>query len=223
MNYQDKGQGFFVPTYVIEGDSERGIEPMAPDLKTAEDIKKYPDVFEDPEQPGRGRIINSPSGWTNQAVMSKKIETYGLDETMNDFSPGSGTALTTSLVSAYEKGEAWVGYYWDPTWVTAKYDLTLLEEPEYDEEIWNETKGTAYPINDVKVAVNKELPEQHPEVTTFLENYSIDVELIEEAMMHMEDNDVSPEETGKWWMVEHEDVWIEWVPEDIAEKVLDAI
>src|SRR5690625_125630 len=81
VNFDDNDQGLWVPRYVIEGDEERGIEPLAPDLKTVEDLGKYPDVFEDPEDPGRGRIINAPSGWELKDNISEKIEALGLDET----------------------------------------------------------------------------------------------------------------------------------------------
>ena len=40
-NFDDNSQGLYVPTYVIEGDKERGIEAVAPDLKTVEDLAKY--------------------------------------------------------------------------------------------------------------------------------------------------------------------------------------
>src|SRR5690606_879288 len=33
VNFDDNYQGLYVPRYVIEGDAERGIEPLAPDLK----------------------------------------------------------------------------------------------------------------------------------------------------------------------------------------------
>src|SRR5699024_1860828 len=36
VNFDDNDQGLYVPTYVIEGDEERDIEPMAPDLKTVD-------------------------------------------------------------------------------------------------------------------------------------------------------------------------------------------
>lgn len=223
VNFDDNDQGLYVPTYVIEGDPERDIEPMAPDLKTVEDLKKYPDVFEDPEDPGRGRILNGPSGWALAEDIDEKFETYGLDETMNNFSPGSDSAAVADLVSAYEAGEAWVGYYWSPTAVTAKYDLTLLEEPPFDLDQWNEDKSTAFPPNDVVVAVNEDLPEQAPEVVDFLKNYETSNDLTEEALNYMEDNDASPDEAAVWWMKEHEDLWTEWVPDDIAEKVKDAL
>ncbi|MUV38545.1 hypothetical protein JNUCC1_02399 [Lentibacillus sp. JNUCC-1] len=222
-NFDDNNQGLYVPTYVIEGDEERGIEPMAPDLQTVEDLKKYPEVFEDPEDPGRGRIINGPSGWAVQEAISEKFDTYGLDETMNDFIPGSDSAAVADLVSAYESGDAWVGYYWSPTWGTAKYDLTLLEEPEFDREQWDEDKGTAFPPNDVVVAVHKDLPDQAPEVVDFLKNYETSTDLTEEALNYMNDNDASEEEAAIWWMKEHEDVWTSWVSDDVAEKVKESL
>src|SRR5699024_3761273 len=222
-NFDDNDQGLYVPTYVIEGDPERDIDPVAPDLKTVEDLKKYPEVFEDPEDPGRGRIINGPSGWSVEKAISTKIETYGLDETMNNFVPGSDSAAVADLVNAYEAGEPWVGYYWSPTWVTAKYDLTLLEEPEYDVEKWDEDKSTAFPPNNVVIAVNKDLPDQAPEVVEFLENYETSNDLTEAALKYMEDNDASADEAALWWMEEHEDVWTSWVSDEVAEKVKDAL
>lgn len=223
VNFDDNVQGIYVPTYVIEGDEERGIEPMAPDLKTVEDLKDYPEVFEDPEEPDRGRILNAPSGWTIEEKITNKFDAYGLDETMNNFLPGSDSALVADLVSKYENGEAWVGYYWSPTWVTAKYDLTLLEEPEFDREAWEETGASEFPPNDVTVSVHKDFPEQAPEVADFLENYETSNELTEEALNYMEENDASAEEAGKWWMEEHEDIWTEWIPEDKVEQVKEAL
>src|SRR5690625_4332413 len=73
VNFNDNEQGLYVPTYVIEGDPERGIEPMAPDLRTVEDLKDYPDVFEDPEDPGKGRIINGPTGWEVETAITEKF------------------------------------------------------------------------------------------------------------------------------------------------------
>ncbi|MDC3413608.1 ABC transporter substrate-binding protein [Aquibacillus sp. 3ASR75-11] len=222
-NFDDNTQGLYVPTYVIEGDEERGIDPLAPDLKTVEDLKKYPELFEDPEDPGRGRILNAPSGWAVAETIDQKFETYGLDETMNNFMPGSDAAIVTSLADAYNSGDAWVGYYWSPTAVTAMYDLTLLEEPEYDEDTWKETKGTEFPPNDVVVAVHKDFKEQAPEVYDFLSNYETSSALTEQALTYMSENDASADEAAKWWMQQNEDVWTEWVPEDVASKVKDAL
>ena len=76
VNFDDNRQGFYVPRYVIEGDSEKGIEPMAPDLKTVEDLKKYPDVFPDEENPSKGRVYGAIPGWDADDLMFAKYEYY---------------------------------------------------------------------------------------------------------------------------------------------------
>ena len=158
-NFDDNTQGLYVPTYVIEGDAERGIEPLAPDLKTVEDLANYPEVFQDPEEPRNGQNHWCTIKLGSQLnIWRQKLETYGLDETYNNLAPGSDSAIVASLVGAYNsKVKPWVGYYWSPTWVTAKYDLTLLEDNPYDEEIWEENKGTEFAPNDVVIAVHKDL------------------------------------------------------------------
>lgn len=223
VNFNDNDQGLYVPSYVIHGDKERGIKPLAPDLKKVEDLKKYPEVFADPEDPERGRVINAPSGWVVADHIDAKFEAYGLDETLNNFMPGSDSAIVASLVDAYKSGKGWVGYYWSPTAITAKYDLVLLEEPEYDEKIWEETKKTQFPPNDVVTAVNKNMSERLPEAVEFLKNYETSSALTEAALKYMEDEGASAEETAIWWLKEHEDVWTKWIPEDKAQKVKKAL
>ena len=156
---------------MIEGDAERGIEAVAPDLKTVQDLEKYPEIFQDPEDKSKGRIVGAPSSWVVSEHLETKLETYGLDEQYNYLAPGSDSAIVADLAGAYKEGEPWVGYYWSPTWVTASYDLTLLEDNPYDETVWEETKGTEFPPNDVVIAVHKDLPTQAKEVVDFLSKY----------------------------------------------------
>lgn len=223
VNFDDNTQGLYVPTYVIEGDEERDIEPLAPDLRTVEDLKKYPELFEDPEDHSKGRIINAPSGWEVNDHITRKFDTYELNDLFTNFMPGSDSAIVASLVDAYNKGEAWVGYYWSPTSVTAEYDLFLLEEEPYEEAEWEETAGTEFPPNDVTIAVHKDLPEQAPEVADFLSNYETSSELTEAALLYMVENEVDHIEAAEWWLEEYEDIWTEWVPEDVAETVKDSL
>ncbi|GGD16181.1 ABC transporter substrate-binding protein [Pontibacillus salipaludis] len=218
INFDDNEQGYYVPTYVIEGDQERGIEPIAPDLKTVEDLKDYKEVFQDPEQPEMGRVYGSPSGWAVDAILEEKVKTYGLED-FNYFRPGSGAALATSLADAYESGEAWVGYYWSPTWVTSIYDLTLLEEPEYNKEQYQKDYGTEIPPMKVTTAVHKDMPELAPEVVDFIKQYETSNELTQSALEYMRENGTNAKETAHWWMKEHEDVWTEWVSEEVVTKV----
>lgn len=223
INFDDNAQGLYVPTYLIEGDPEKGIEPLTPDLKMVEDLKKYPEVFEDQEEPGKGRIYGAPSGWNVDNIMQAKVETYGLDEMFNYFAPGSDTGLSASIAGAVERGEPWVGYYWEPTWVLGKYDMTLLEEEPYDEEKWENGYGTTFPPMPVTVCVYKDLEENAPEVVAFLSNYETSSQLTSDALAYMQDNDAGTKEAAMWFFKEHEDVWTSWVPAEVAEKVKAAL
>lgn len=211
VNFDDNEQGLFVPTYVIKGDAERGIEPLAPDLKSVEDLPEYWELFKDPEDGQKGRIYGSITGWAVDELLKERVEQYGLNETYNYFSPGSDTALLTSLVTAYEKGEPWVGYYWSPTWVTGKYDLTLLEEPN------------PFPPTVVTIAVNKELQDTAPEVVEFLKQYQTSDQLTSEALAYMEDNNTDEKAAAIWFLQEYEDLWTQWVSAEVAEKVKSAL
>lgn len=100
VNFADNFQGLYVPTYVIEGDAERGIEPMAPDLKYMTDLPEYWEVFLDPEDDQKGRIIDLIPGWTVDEILRDGYEEYGLDENYNYFSPGSEASINISLADA---------------------------------------------------------------------------------------------------------------------------
>ncbi|HEU5138983.1 MAG TPA: ABC transporter substrate-binding protein [Bacillales bacterium] len=202
VNYDDNKQGLYVPTYVIEGDSERGIQPMAPYLKTTKDLLKYADLFE-------GRIVGAPLGWSVESVCKQQMEKYGLKGKYEYFSPGSGTSLKASLKRAYEDGKPWVGYMWGPTWILGKYDMTLLEG--------------SFPQNDVLVAIHKKLSDQAPKVVKFLSQYETSAALTNAALAYMHKNEASPEEAAKWFLRNHEELWMKWVPKNIAQKVKTAI
>ena len=88
-NFDDNTQGLYVPSYVIHGDSERGIEAVAPDLKSVKDLEKYADVFVDPEDHSRGRIVGAPSSWLISELLDDKLETFGLHDQYNYLTPGS--------------------------------------------------------------------------------------------------------------------------------------
>ena len=41
--------------------------------------------------------------------------------------PGSGAGLSGSLAKAYEREEAWFGYYWAPTAILGKYEMVKVD------------------------------------------------------------------------------------------------
>ena len=222
LNYGDNVQGLYVPRYVIEGDAMRGIEPFAPELKTVEDLKQYSDVFVDPEDTSKGRIYGAISGWEADDILRNKYTYYGLDEFYNYMDPGSDAALSAAISAAYEKGEAIVAYYWEPTWITGKYDLVLLEDKPYDANIYR-AGGCAYPSVPITVCVNKDFYDRAPEFCGFLSKYATSSALTSEALSYMQDTGASSEETAKWFLIEHDEFLNQWLPEDKAKLVRESL
>lgn len=218
INFDDNKQGFYVPRYVIEGDAERGIKPMAPDLKTVEDLKKYSDVFVDPDDKTKGRIYGAISGWEVDTVMRNKYKFYGLDESYNYFDPGSEAASVAVIASSYDKGEPIVSYHWDPTWLTGKLDLVILEDAPYDEQLYP-LGQTECPSMNITICVSNDFYEKAPEYCEFLSKYRTSSALTADALSYIQDADASMTEAAEWFLKEHDELITNWLPEDKAELV----
>ncbi|MBN1332376.1 MAG: ABC transporter substrate-binding protein [Synergistales bacterium] len=220
--FPDAPQGWYVPTYVIEGDKERGIEPMAPDLKTVDDLKKYWKLFKDPENPDKGRLYNGPSGWVVSSHNTAKIDAYGLSDTYMAFDPGSQSALAAAIVGAYEKGNPILAYYWEPTPIMGKLKMTMLEEPPYNEELFKKNRGCAYVASKVLKLVNAEFAQENPEMISMLERYSTTLAMTNEGLAYMKDNNVTAEESARWFLQKYDKEWKSWVADENRIAKIDA-
>ncbi len=225
INFDDNFQGLYVPRYVIEGDAERGIEASAPDLKTVKDLDRYAELFPDDEVKGKGRIYGAIPGWEVDTILGKKVEFLGLDEKYEYFSPGSDAALQSVIISAYDRGEPIVAYYWEPTWLLGMYDMVLLEdEPYIDDESFKEGK-TELPAMNVTIAVSNKFyeNEDNKEMVEFLSKYKTSSALTSEGLAYMQENDASYEETAEWFLSQHEELIKEWLNEADAEKLIEVL
>jgi len=222
-NFPDSWQGWLVPTYMIKGDPKRGIKPMAPDLKSIEDLPKYWKLFKDPEDPSRGRFFNSVPGWECTKINTKKLKAYGLDKYYNDFITGSDAALNGSMAAAFKKGEPWLGYYWAPTWVLGILDMTPIEEPPYDKKLWDTNYACAYPAVRVNIVVNASLQKRAPEIVEFLKKYETTQAMANKFLAYMREKKADTKAAGIWFLKNYEDLWTGWVPADVAKKVKAAL
>jgi glycine betaine/proline transport system substrate-binding protein len=217
--------GFVVPTYVVKGDPARGIEPMAPDLKTVFDLEdpKYMELFANPENPSKGLLVNGPPGWECEIVTLEQIEVYGLAEEYDALNPGSDTGLFASLKSAYDKGEPWLGYIWGPTWIAGALDLTLLEEPPYDEDVWNENHACAWPAVDLFNGAHAGFTDKAPDLATMFSKWELNTATLDEVLLWMNETDSEPIEAAIWFLKNRENIWTRWVTSEAADKVKEAV
>ncbi len=216
---------FLVPRYVIEGDADRGIEPMAPDLRSVTDLSRYAELFKDPEEPNKGRYYNCIIGWQCELVNNDKLATYELEEYFTNFRPGTGAALASSLAGAYEKGEPWLGYYWGPTWVLGTFDMVVLEEPDYSDDCWVDgDHGCAFPASIVDISVSKEFAEAaSAEMLDFLRAFGLGQERVSRLLAFMRANDADAAEAARYFLENEPEVWTAWLPEEVAQRVLASL
>ncbi|MCT1902430.1 glycine betaine ABC transporter substrate-binding protein [Oceanobacillus sp. FSL W8-0428] len=217
VNFDDNFQGLYVPTYMIEGDPERGIEPMTPDLEYVTDLPEYWEVFQDPDDSSKGRIVGAISGWEVDKMLSDGIDEYGLDEYYNYFRPGSESAINISLLDAYESGEPWIGYNYEPNWVMGMYDMTPILEEDPDGPF------SEMGAQDIDITVSNDLEDWAPEVVEFLSHYETSSEIASDALQYIQEEDASTEEAAERFLREHEDLWTEWVTDEAEEKVKEAL
>lgn len=231
LSYPDASQAWYIPKYLVEGD-----DAPAPDLKSVADLPKYAELFRDPEDPDMGRFYNCILGWGCEVMNTKKLTAYGLNDTFNNFRPGTGGALAAAIESSILRQRPIVFYYWGPTWVLGKVgdEIVKLEEPAYNdadfaalsamapEDVEPGMAATAWPLTEVTIGMNTEFRDAAPTVTEFMGKYGTVAAEISKALAYMQDESASAEEAAIWWL-QNNDTWKDWVPADVAEKVAAAL
>jgi len=222
-------EGWYVPSYVIKGDAERGIEPMAPDLKDVEQLGQ-PEIvklFEDAEEPTKGRFLNCPFGWTCEGESTVKLADYGLEDIYVNFRPGSGSALDSAITSAYLQGQPILFHYWSPTAIMGKFDLIQLEAPAFNaackEQIANggSNRDGVCATSNLAIAygVNAEFAKEAPEIIEILEKATFPIEEINKTLAYMTDTGANAAAAATRFLQEKGEIWHGWVSEEAKAKI----
>ena len=217
-------QGFVVPTYVIEGDSKRGIEPMAPDLRSVKQLNDYVDLF-DRDHDGKGELVGGPEGWVCTGINEWQLESWELnyDQTIQD-----EWVSWSLLTSAYLEGEPILLYCYEPTWPTLVFELTWLEMPAYSDEawadyqIWQDWKASkavtwkpgiacGYPPSEVLVVVTDEFSQNYPDAYRFLQNWNIPVKDLIDLCIQIELHNLPVGYVVSNYMLEHQELVRQWL------------
>lgn len=208
--FPNSKSGWYIPRYLTEGDSKRGIKAIAPDLKTPEDLKKYWKIFVNQENPKKGRFYNAPTGWSAHTINTDKIKAYGLEKNFEAFDPGSSTALATVIKGLHDRGKPVIAYYWEPTPLLGQLDMVMLEEPVYNPEAWK-THSCASPSYTVAKGVNAKWLAENEETRGLIERYNITLDEANKTLAWLKDNDNSMEKTVMWFLRENPEKWKAWV------------
>ncbi len=206
--------GWYVPTYVIEGDAERGIEPMAPDLRTWEDVNRYTELFARPETGDKGFCIDAVQSW--EIHNEDRIANLGVN--LVNVYAGTEGALVAEIESAYAKGEPlFICDMWTPHWVLGAYELTEIELPPYTDACYGvgtEKLGTYacdWPSDETYNVARVGFREENPRAFEILKNMNLATEAQQEMLVLVDVENYGVEEAVEMWMEANEDVWMDWL------------
>ncbi|USD66168.1 ABC transporter substrate-binding protein [Vibrio sp. SCSIO 43136] len=214
-------EGFWVPKYLVE---------KHPELATIEGVIKHADMFEHPEDPDVSAFYSCPAGWNCQISAGNLFEAMGLeDKGFVIVDPGSGAGLSGSIAKAYEREQAWFGYYWAPTAVLGKYEMVKVDfgsgvnEQEFlnctTQEECDEPKVTMYPPSPVHTVTTEEFASRSPEAYAYVSTRSFTNSDLNKLLAWMEDNQADGEETMHHFLETYGQVWESWVTPEVAKKV----
>lgn len=220
-------EGWWVPAYVIEGDAERGIKAVAPELRSVQDLARYKAVFRDPESPNKGRFLNSPTGWTSEGVNSQKLKAYGLEGSYNNFRTGSGAALDAEITSAIRRGQPVLFYYWSPTPLLGRYKLIKLEEPPFDADAWKtladanhpNPRGTRSLPARLAIGVSASFRQRYPQLAEMFAKVDLPIDGLNQALATMSEKRQPPRDAARDYLRAHPDAWKNWLPKEARAKV----
>ncbi len=217
-------EGFWVPTKLAE---EHGI-------KTIEDALARPELFPGAEDASRGAFFNCPSGWACQIITQNQTRALDIESKGFDLvDSGSAAGLDGSIARAFNRDEGWLGYYWAPTAILGKYDMTRLElGVENDKEAWDnctvvnncpDPELNEWPRSDVFTAVTKEFADTNAVTMDYLGKRAWSNATVNELLAWMGDNQATNED-GAWYFLEnYEDIWTPWVSDEVVTAVKAAL
>lgn len=217
-------QGFVVPIYVIKGDPERGIAPMAPDLYSVKQLNDYIYLF-DRDKDGRGDLIGGPKGWLCTEINEWQLESWELNYSQLTQDEWVSTSL---LIAAYQEGEPFLSYYYEPTWLSSQFELTWLEAPAYSIEAWTDYKvwkdwkagkdvswkpgiACTYPPSNVLVLVTDDFKTKYPKAYQFLKNWSIPLKDLDELCYKTEIERLPISYVASNYIKEHPELVNKWL------------
>lgn len=215
-------EAWYIPKYTQE---------RFPDLKSVADLPKYKDQFTDPENPSKGRFYGCPAGWSCEVTSANLFDAYDLGDTFTYYQPGTGSAQKAALISDYRRQNNIVFYYWSPTPLVGLLDLVELELPDYDKEKYlcltdvncENPEPSDYPDSPAFIALNKKFAEDAPTLKAYFDSNKIPLDVLNAALSEMEETGNDSIDIAKWFLNNHPEVWTEWVPEDVAERVQAAL
>lgn len=198
--------GWYMPTYVVTAH---------PELATWEGLAKPENaqIFATAETGDKGQLLFGDPSWvTYEADI---IENLKLN--FQIVQAGSEEAILSSLDAAYSRQDPILFYFWTPHSIHAKYELTRVALPEYNEECYAKAESGGvdcdYPSDNLFKIFWPGLKDAAPDAYTLLKNMNYTTEDQISMIAAVELEGTSVEEAAHAWLDAHEETWKAWLPQ----------
>ncbi|MBO89986.1 MAG: ABC transporter substrate-binding protein [Rickettsiales bacterium] len=218
-------EGFWVPKYMVD---------KKPELANITGIKKHAKLFKHPEDPNKSGFIGCPAGWNCQISSGHLFTALKLaDAGFELIDPGSAAGLDGSIAKAYERKQAWFGYYWAPTAILGKYQMVKVDFQSGVDELHFKScitqaecetpKPTMYPPSPVHTVTVENFAKRAPEAFSYLTRRAFSNSHMNQLLVWIEENQADGETAATYFLKNHEGIWKTWVPADVAKKIKTAL
>lgn len=208
-----------------------------PEIDTVEKMLAHPELVPYVEDESKGAFMGCPAGWGCQLANANMFRAFDMEEkgwVLVD--PGSAAGLDGSIAKAVNRDEPWFGYYWSPTAIIGKYDLQMLPfEAEWaGSENWDscivksvdecaDPQPSSWTDSVVHSVVTAQFAEENAVTMGYIENRVFPGDEMNAMLVYMNENQATGEDAAFEFLATKEDIWTQWVPADVAEKVKDAL
>lgn len=187
--YKDDVEFFDEPWY-DNGVVGLAVPEFMDDINSIEDLNENKDLFD-------GEITGFEPGAGTMEITEEVIDDYDLDLDLVD---SSESAMVSAVIDADEQQEPIVAPLWKPHYVFAEADMKFLEDP----------KKTFGETEEIFMAARDDFKEDNEEVYTWMKNFELDDEELEDLMVEVQENEEDPLEGAEKWVEDNEDLVESW-------------
>ena len=217
-------QGFWVPRYMSRA---------LPKLATIEGVLSHPEFFPHPTNKTRGAFFGCPSTLNCGITSRQMYKAFAMAESGFEYvEPDSIDQLFQSLHEAYEKGNGWFGYLWEPTSALGEHDMTRVDEGTDTNAVkWisqiqtvanADPERNRYPLlhADTYVTNGSELDAL---VLKYLTRRTFPAHVFSHLLSWKKVQNASAREAAQYFLRQYEVIWSNWVDFDSAGRVRNAL
>jgi glycine betaine/proline transport system substrate-binding protein len=203
-------------------------------MRTVADALAHPEWFPSADDPSRGAVYNCPAGWACEIFTANLFRAH--DAAERGFvlvDTGSAAGLDGTIARAYERGEPWLGYYWEPTAILGKYEMVKLDDGvPHDAAAWEsctsvpdcpDPQPNGHPRAEVFAVATSAFAEKAGIAMDYISARRWGNDTVNRLLAWMSDNQAAGAEAARHFLATEEDVWSAWVAPEIADRVRAAL